>query len=528
MFVDLAGFTGLTERFAAAGPEGAEQLRALLDGHFDTVLKTVEAWGGEVAAFAGDAMLVTFLGRHHGGPVEAVRAAVACGRAVQGAPGRSTLRQRVSVSSGELLTWALAGEDGMSIGVLGGDAVAQLATPHSLAEPGEVVLSHEAHVEARAIGVLRAGGVVCVHGPGESFEAAPTPHTAGGTEDFDPAMLRAWVPRVVAEREEAGQAAWVGEFRTATVLFATIAAPIDAASDPSALQAEVGRQLAALKRFDGDCLGVVIDEKGATLIGAFGLPGRAHADDAVRAVRAAMALQQRGAPTSVGVATGRLYVGLLGGDLRRDYGGLGPPMNLAARLLGKAEGGVLLDAATVRAIGGRLATADAGRVRVKGWPNPVPVFRPTGEARVPRAANRALLGRDAERSRLLRALDSTPGGLKARVVGEPGIGKSALIASIATAARSRGMRVLLGEGGAIERTTPWHAWKPIVAALVAGRRLVEVLGWLGEDLAQRAPLLDGIWPFAMAQTPVTTDMSSAARAAAVRDVIVRLVERAAE
>lgn len=528
MFVDLAGFTGLTERFAAAGPEGAEQLRALLDSHFDTVLRTVDAWGGEVAAFAGDAMLVTFLASHHGGTVEAVRAAVSCARAVQGAPDRSTLRQRVSVSSGEVLTWALNGEGGTSIGVLGGDAVARLALPHSLAEPGEVLLSPDAHLASRAIGVVRAGGVVCVHAAGEAFEATPPARRTDALLVVDPAQLRAWIPRVVAEREEAGQVQWVGEFRSTTVLFSAINAPIESRSDPAALQAEVSRQLAALARFDGDCLGVVIDEKGATMIGAFGLPGRAHGDDAVRAVRAAMALQTRGAPTPVGVATGRLYVGLLGGALRRDYGGLGPPMNLAARLLGKADGSVLLDAATMRALGGRVATADAGRVRVKGWPNPVPVFRPTGEARAQRSANRAILGRDAERTRLLRALDTAPGGLRARIVGEPGIGKSALIGSIATAARSRGMRVVIGEGGAIERTTPWHAWKPVVASLVAGKRLVEVLAWLGDELAPRAPLLDGIWPFAMQPTPLTTDMGSAARASSIRDLIIRLLERAAE
>lgn len=520
MFVDLVGFTPLTAKYASAGPEGAEQLRAVLDTYFGAILTEVEAWGGDVAAFAGDAVLVAFLDEHYPGDQGAVKAAIGCARAVQ-ALATHGLAQRVSVSCGELLTLALATEGERGIGVLGGDAVRQLAVPHGAAEPGDVVLSAAAAAAAfpgspeRAPGAWRAGGVLALTAQPAPPRPAPTwPAPAV----LSPAARRPWLPRVVCERGDAGQAAWVDEFRTATICFVTL--PDGAADDPRLLQAEVQRRIAALARFEGDCLGVVIDEKGATLIGAFGLPGRAHEDDAVRAVQAALVMQESGA-SSIGIATGRLYAGMLGTPIRRDYGGLGPPMNLSARLMGKADGGLLVDAVTARAAGGRFDFESLADVRVKGVPDPVPVFRPM-------TATHELLavpqqGREAEREDLLARLDA--GSLRVAVLGEAGIGKSSMLAAVIEQALDRGVTVLRGEGGAIERFTSWHAWKPVLAALVGGRPAGTVLASLADaDLAMRAALLDGIWPLTVPSNPIVAQMEPAARAATIRAIVVRLLE----
>ena len=96
-----------------------------------------------------------------------------------------------------------------------------------------------------------------------------------------------------------------------------------------------------MARFEGAAK-VLVDNKGVTLSGAFGLPPRAHPDDARRAVTAAETLRReleddRSACT-VGVATGRAFCGVFGSDLRREYTLHGEVVNLAARAHGGQRG----------------------------------------------------------------------------------------------------------------------------------------------------------------------------------------------
>ena len=65
----------------------------------------------------------------------------------------------------------------------------------------------------------------------------------------------------------------------------------------------------------------------------------------------------------------------------------------------------------------------------------------------------------------LRALEGGTGGL-VMVEGEPGIGKSRLLADLLERAHARGVRSLTGAGDAIEQATPYHAWRPIFAQLI--------------------------------------------------------------
>ncbi|NIR35506.1 MAG: adenylate/guanylate cyclase domain-containing protein, partial [Actinobacteria bacterium] len=72
---DISGFTALSERLAAYGREGAEELTVLLNRCFGPMIEIVEARGGDVLKFGGDALLILFTGPDH-----TARAAGACWR----------------------------------------------------------------------------------------------------------------------------------------------------------------------------------------------------------------------------------------------------------------------------------------------------------------------------------------------------------------------------------------------------------------------------------------------------------------
>ena len=62
---DISGFTALSERLAAKGKAGAEQITDLINGCFSGLIDAASAYGGEVLKFGGDAILVLFRGDDH-------------------------------------------------------------------------------------------------------------------------------------------------------------------------------------------------------------------------------------------------------------------------------------------------------------------------------------------------------------------------------------------------------------------------------------------------------------------------------
>ena len=94
---------------------------------------------------------------------------------------------------------------------------------------------------------------------------------------------------------------------------------------------------AVVERFDGTVHQLVAEERGATLIAAWGLAGVTHEDDARRGIEAALGmhaeLTRLAVPCRRASATGRLFCGVRGSETRREWAIVGDRMNLAARLL---------------------------------------------------------------------------------------------------------------------------------------------------------------------------------------------------
>ena len=57
-FVDISGFTNLSERLAKRGRIGAEELTEILDESFSAMLRTAYEYGGSLIKFGGDALLL--------------------------------------------------------------------------------------------------------------------------------------------------------------------------------------------------------------------------------------------------------------------------------------------------------------------------------------------------------------------------------------------------------------------------------------------------------------------------------------
>jgi class 3 adenylate cyclase/tetratricopeptide (TPR) repeat protein len=189
---------------------------------------------------------------------------------------------------------------------------------------------------------------------------------------------------------------------------------------------------------------------GDAAMGVFGSP-LSHEDDPERAVRAAMAIlsgvaalneERRGEPLAVriGVNTGEAVVTLAAG-VQVGENVAGDVVNTAARLQTAAPaGGVIVGQTTYEATGNAVTYEPLDAVRAKGKAEALPVWRATSIRSLPtisdRAATTPFVGRDRERALLEQAFLETLAGPAVRlvtVVGEPGAGKSRLVAELLAA-----------------------------------------------------------------------------------------------
>jgi class 3 adenylate cyclase len=142
-FVDISGFTTLTERLAAKGKVGAEEMSDLLNEAFATLLKVAYGYGASLVKWGGDAVLLLYEGSDHA--AQASRASLEMQRTMRRigrlrtSVGVVTLKMSVGISSGTF-DFFLVG-DGHRELLVAGPAATQTAVMEQIAEAGEVVVS---------------------------------------------------------------------------------------------------------------------------------------------------------------------------------------------------------------------------------------------------------------------------------------------------------------------------------------------------------------------------------------------------
>ena len=169
IFLDIAGFTGLSERLARHGTAGTEELGAIVRRVIGGAIDIVAAHGGDALAFGGDAITVAFAGWDEATlAADEVVALVAAASGTASLAGPVELSVRVGVAGGDVTSLVCAAESRHVIVHLGDglDTAVAAAGPGG---PGRVV------VDSRRSGPLAPDQPGARCRPGPRVRCTPSP-----------------------------------------------------------------------------------------------------------------------------------------------------------------------------------------------------------------------------------------------------------------------------------------------------------------------------------------------------------------
>ncbi len=498
LYADLSGFTALSERLASQGREGSERLSDIVSLTLGDLLSAARQCGGELVSFGGDALVLLFSGEQH---VER-----ACGAAHlmrkrlrahgNGSPVGEQVKLRMSTGIHSGLFEVIRADPNRDLFAWVGFDVTTLVRMQDVTPVGAIGISEQ--VASRLPAACR--GVALREG----YRLARPPRRAESVVTSDKAPLKA------SDHSFSVSA----EHRVASVAFVRLdgldhlvaESRLDAAK---AVHASIDRISTVCDTYRVTLLSTDIDADGVKILLLSGAP-ISYGEDETRlltAVRSivddSLALRAR-----AGVHRGRVFVG----DIGPAFTAMGDVVNSAARLMGAARAGeVVASHEAVDQVRVELELAEIPPLTVKGKRQPIHAVSVTGLREESSPGQRvtstsSFVGREHNLAHLDSAWRATvkSRGVSIQLVGEAGIGKSALVeefrrqlqasdgganvlrvtADLYTAASPfRGVRTLLEQAFGLRRTE----------GLGGQEGRASVVSELLPDQASSASLLEVVW-----------------------------------
>jgi class 3 adenylate cyclase/tetratricopeptide (TPR) repeat protein len=546
-FVDISGFTPLSERLARRGRIGAEELTELLNRVFGNMLGLAYQRGGGLLKFGGDALLMLFNSPDHAAQAASaaveMRAALRDAAAVPTSVGRVALRMSVGLHSGLVHVFRV-GHSHQEL-LIAGPAASETTRMEHVAGPGQIVVS----TATRRALPARAAEVAC--GPGWLLRwrqpkvptRAPVPTRAVAGE-----VVASYLP--VTLRRHLSEPSREPEHRVATVAFLQFGG-VDqrlAADGPDsvadALEQIIGAVQTAAEASDVTFLATDIDEDGGKIMLATGVPSTG-ADDEGRMLRCLRRIADSPLPLPIrmGVNRGHVFTGEVGMVYRSTFSVMGDTVNTAARLMAAAPpGSVYAGADVVERARTSFASSALEPLTVKGKAAPLRAFAvgPEVGRRTP-TDDRALpfVGREAERAALHHHLDQVVAGKGGLVMieGDAGVGKSRLVSEVLHECadaddEAPAFTVLTVHGESYGVAFPHRALRDTVRDLLHVRRadpremataLLANLQVFAPELLPVAPLIAEVAHVEVPSTPEVDELEPRFRPDRQADAIIRLL-----
>jgi class 3 adenylate cyclase/tetratricopeptide (TPR) repeat protein len=427
LFVDISGFTPITDAIMGHGQHGAEVLANLIQDVFDPLMESVFEHGGFVTNLAGDAFTAVF-------PVDGktgneVTRGLAAAWRMQEAMATSakhetpygifTVSVKVGLAAGEVAWGIVSSTDQRRAAYyFQGPAIDGCSQAQQLASPGEVV------VDAAVFGVLSS--MVAAQPIRDYYRITAIHAGLPKSQPIEPGAIEP-EPLLPFFPPEATQETLSGEFRQVANMFVSLSTVRTTEQLQGFMQIIFDLQ----ERYGGLLNRLDFGDKGANMLLFWGAPVT-YENDVARALNFVLDLQsQTVIPVNAGITYGIAHCGYSGGALAGEYTCHGRGTTLAARFMeASPRGEVWVDERVAARAEQHFEVEFEGEMPFKGFAEAQKVFvlLERKEAIDPFYKS-PMIGRQAERERLVDFAEPLwrgryPGAMV--IWGEPGIGKSRL------------------------------------------------------------------------------------------------------
>ena len=429
LFVDLSGFSKMTDMLSRHEQPGAEALTEIMRATFEPLVDAVYSQGGFVVGYMGDAFTAIFTEQPARDPAvfRCLDAAIRMQTYIRDHPqaetpfGQYPMSIKVGISFGAV-SWKIieASKAKRATYCMRGSSVGVAVAAEKCARPGEIFADRSAYeylqdvVNGQLVGeCYRLTNVLTELPIPRSFSPPPPA----------PETMQIFIPEIITNLPA------VGEFRQVVNLFVDI--PIDPMDD-DAVTPFMDVVFSLQAQYGGYFLRPEISDKGFNLLMFWGAP-LAHETDIDRALNFILDLVDKtGLPIRAGITYLTAYAGFMGATLREDYTAYGWGVSLAARFMNMAAPNeIWIDGDVARRAERRFDTKYKDRLAFKGFKRKQKVFSLIGRKELKETVfHGELIGRDQELEILSDFVNPIFEGEFAGTLviqGEAGIGKSRLV-----------------------------------------------------------------------------------------------------
>ena len=449
MFVDLSGFTRLTETLMRKGAQGAEELSYILNHIFQPTVALVYRQGGFIPYFAGDSFTAIFPNQP-GGAAQAETVAIA-NKVIEAA--QSTLHRfvraqeeadsllaehhigiKIGLSEGEV-EWGIVGNQRKAY-YFRGLPIEGCSQAQVRAQSLEMVCDEHFAAYLHPLGLTAqdlGDGYFRIHEP---LAGSIMPSDISDAKDIldNPVHLPLPDPKIMAEflPSEVFTENNQGEFRNVVSVFLSFAG----VDTHPALDHFASAVLDQVDNFGGYLKEIDFGDKGGVMFSLFGAP-ISFENNVERALEFIAAVQDdlrdlenlTGARYRIGITAGIAFTGVIGSVERCQYAAVGARVNLGARLMMKAAWGEVMADENVQR-NRNFKFIFKGEAQYKGFEQSIPTYTLAGRSLAGRASYAGgYVGRQAEQEALFAFTYPLREGRFAGIAyvfGEAGIGKSRL------------------------------------------------------------------------------------------------------
>jgi len=348
LFADVSGFTPMSEALSTLGVEGAEILTDILNRYFQEMIAIIHRYGGQVMKFGGDAILCFFPGENslHRTlyAAQLMQEVMPKFQSIRTSVKRFTLRMKIGIAEGDVLL-AGVGDPGIRCDyVFAGTPVDLTSDAEHHAEAGDIVLASQTKPAIPGLQVSRIEGAYYLIRHIPECDPMKQERIIARDKDTKTSLIQSYLISEVFELVSRGYHSHVGALLSIVPVFLQFKGfsyskkgfHLEMFDDFFRTVMEITH------RYEGRLNRISMGDKGSTFFILFGAPKALERKEELASqwaldVKKMIADRFSHVSFSVGMNSGRVFAGIVGGAHRWEYTVMGDAVNFSARIMQGAK-----------------------------------------------------------------------------------------------------------------------------------------------------------------------------------------------